>query len=536
MMSTSDKPRSRSSQYMAAERAAFFARLDRGGTIREVAAELGFSVDSCYRWRQESGQSTRRKPERIYSAQDKAESFRLLTIHGNVSAVAKMLGFVRVTCYKWAHQAGIFTGRDLKAQRAKFLLLRSEGMSRADAARQLGVDKRTAQDWDKGAYQVNGGRVLADGTLVRYNSKMKQSSVRNPRQHYSRQPSLSPKLLEQVIDGRFLSLVEREMIHDLQLCGSSMRAIAATLHRSPSTISREVHRNHQPQIGYLPYAAHRAAAVRRSRPKKRKLRPETPLHDYVAAGLAQEWSPEQVSHRLQKDFPELEALRVSHETIYQALYDRDSELHRAASAKLRRGHTRRHSHNKPEQRTQRFTTPMANISHRPSEAQSRTVPGHWEGDLITGTLNQSAIGTLVERSSRYLMLVHLAHDHTAQSVREGLVKTLSGLPQQLRCSLTWDQGAEMSEHGLVSASTGMEVYFCDPGSPWQRGSNENTNGLLRQYFPKGSNLSTHTAQDLARVAQQLNNRPRKSLNWDTPQERIHDLLTTPPATGVAMIP
>lgn len=529
-------PRVRSSQYMADERAAFFRRLDRGGTVRAVAAELGLSVDSCYRWRHEAKQSTPRNPDRTYSAQDKAEFFRLLAIHGNVSAVAKELGFVRVTCYKWAHQAGIFTGRDLKAQRAKFLSLRAEGYSRARAARQLKIDKRTAHDWDKGAHQIPGGRVLADGTVVRYNSRMTQSAVRHPRQHYSRQASLSPKLLEQVIDERFLSLVEREMIHDLQLTGSSLRSIASTLHRAPSTISRELRRNHQPHIGYLPYAAHRATVIRRSRPKVRKLRPEMPLHDYVAGKLALEWSPEQISHRLQKDFPHHSSLSVSHETIYQALYDRENELHQVASTKLRRGHTRRHGHHHSEQRTPRFTTPIVNISQRPPTAQSRKIPGHWEGDLITGTLNQSAIGTLVERSSRYLMLVHLAHNHTAQTVRAGLINSLNGLPPQLRRSLTWDQGAEMSEHAAVSASTGMDIYFCDPGSPWQRGSNENTNGLLRQYFPKGSNLAAHNPAELARVAHQLNNRPRKSLNWDTPQERIHDLLKPPPTTGVAMIP
>lgn len=527
-MSPSSTSRKPNRQYSAEDKANFFRRLDRGGTIRAVAAELGLNVDACYRWRHETGQSTARGKDRTYSAEDKSEFFRLLALHGNVSAVAKILGFVRVTCYKWAHQAGKFTGRKVEAQRTEFLQLRADGVSRAAAAQQLKVDKRTAQDWDKGIRQFSGGRVHADGTVVRYNSRVKQSLVKNPRHSYAREVPLDPGALERVVDPWFLSLQDREFIHDLYSRGTSMRSIAVTLARSPSTISRELRRNQQHTVGYLPYAAHRATVLRRTRPKLRKLQPTSELRRYVSGKLMRKWSPEQITNRLVKDFPTDPEMRVSHETIYQALYIQGrGALKREVAAALRRGHTRRKPQRSTEHRTSRFTTPMINISERPAEAEDRAVPGHWEGDLITGSLNQSAIGTLVERSSRYIMLVHLQHDHTAESVRDGLVKTISTLPAHLRGSLTWDQGAEMAEHGAFRIATGMDVFFCDPASPWQRGSNENSNGLLRQYFPKGTDLSVYAPEDLESVAQQLNSRPRKTLGWDTPAERIGDLLVTP---------
>ncbi len=218
---------------------------------------------------------------------------------------------------------------------------------------------------------------------------------------------------------------------------------------------------------------------------------------------------------------------MSHETVYQALYvQARGGLKREVQTALRTGRTRRKARNSGEQRRSRFSDPMVNISERPPEVEDRAVPGHWEGDLITGAYNQSAIATLVERQTRYVMLVHLEGNHTAETVRDGLITTMNTLPEHLRGSLTWDQGSEMAAHKSFTIATDMDVYFCDPASPWQRGSNENTNGLLRQYFPKGTDLSVYGPEDLEHVAQELNGRPRKTLDWDTPAERLRDLLLT----------
>lgn len=520
------RPRGRENvQYKAKERDEFFRRLDRGGTIRAVAAELGLSVEWCYRWRNEAGVSTSRAKSRVYTAEDKAEFFRLLASTGNVSKVAKELGFVRVTCYKWAHQAGIFTGKDTRAQRARFERLRADGVSRADAARRVGVDKRSAQDWDKGIKQITGGRVHPDGRVVRYRQAAILANVKSPRDAYTRGAPVDLARLETVIDSRYLSLIERERIHDLRSRGDSIRSIGRALGRSASTISREIARNTATTVGYLPYAAHRIAAARRPRRRACKLESAGDLRAYVAAKLRKRWSPEQISHRLVKDFPDDQGMRVSTETIYQAIYVQGrGALKREIAASMRRGRTTRKPRRDPAKRTSRFVDPMVSIAERPAEAEDRAIPGHWEGDLIVGTMGRSAIGTLVERSSRFVTLVHLEHDHTAETVRDGLITTVADLPAALRRSLTWDQGTEMSGHVGFQTATDMAVYFCDPGSPWQRGSNENTNGLLRQYFPKGTDLSRHTPAELRRVAEDLNERPRKTLDWDTPAERLHALL------------
>jgi IS30 family transposase len=520
------RPRGRENvQYKAKEREEFFRRLDRGGTIRAVAAELGLSVDACYRWRQEANVSTTRAKSRMYTAEEKAEFFRRLKLTANVSKVAKELGFVRITCYKWAHQAGIFTGKDTRAQRAQFQRLRADGVSRAEAAKRVGIDKRSAQDWDKGIKQVTGGRAYPGGRVVRYRQAAILANVKNPRDAYTRGVPVDLARLETLVDARFLSLIEREQIHDLRSRGESMRAIARALGRSPSTISRELGRNTATTVGYLPYAAHRIAASRRPRQRTRKLECHRGLRSYVEGKLRKRWSPEQISNRLVKDFPDDQRMRVSTETIYQAIYIQSrGALKREIAAAMRRGRTTRKPRRNPAHRTSRFVDPMISITERPAEADDRAIPGHWEGDLIIGTMSRSAIGTLVERSSRFVTLVHLQHDHTAETVRDGLVKTVAQLPATLRRSLTWDQGAEMSGHVAFRVATAMDVYFCDPASPWQRGSNENTNGLLRQYFPKGTDLSRHTPDELQQVAAELNARPRKSLGWDTPAERLRALL------------
>nr|WP_242002251.1 IS30 family transposase [Kribbella steppae] len=329
-----------------------------------------------------------------------------------------------------------------------------------------------------------------------------------------------------VISERYLCLDERLAIADGLINKLTLTAIAAGIGKNKSTISREVGA-HSIEGLYLPHQAHRDAATARARPKTCKLVTDPVLRGQVEQGLEKKLSPEQICNRLVKDFPDDESMRVSHETIYQALYfQARGGLKREVVTALRTGRTRRKPQRQPDQRRPRFVDEMIMISDRPAEAEDRAVPGHWEGDLIMGENNQSAIATLVERATRYTMLVHLPGGHDAEQVRDGLIATMKTLPEHLRGSLTWDQGCEMARHKQFTIATDIAVYFCDPHSPWQRGTNENTNGLLRQYFPKGTDLSAHGPEDLEHVAQELNGRPRKTLDWDTPAERLRDLLTT----------
>jgi IS30 family transposase len=262
------------------------------------------------------------------------------------------------------------------------------------------------------------------------------------------------------------------------------------------------------------------------------------------------WSPEQISHRLAVDFPDDASMRISHEAIYQALYVQGrGALRRELAACLRTGRALRVPQARTRGRGKAFVSPEIMISERPAEAEDRAVPGHWEGDLILG-LGRSAIGTLVERTTRFVMLLHLPRmdgyddgprvkngpalaGHGAEAVRDAITTSITTLPEQLRQSLTWDQGSEMSQHARLRIATGLEIYFCDPHSPWQRGTNENTNGLLRQYFPKGTDLTRHTAEDLAAAAHALNTRPRKTLGWKTPAEALDEHLLSVQQAGVA---
>jgi IS30 family transposase len=327
--------------------------------------------------------------------------------------------------------------------------------------------------------------------------------------------------------GRFLDEDERIVIADRRRAGATLQQIAAELGRGRSTISRELRRNAHPVSGdYRPHAAHRRAQARRPRPKTGKIAANLALRQVIQGGLDLRWSPEQIVRRLRRDFPDRPEMHVVHETIYQALYVQGrGELRRELTRALRTGRAMRRPRRQVQQRTPRMAAPMVMISERPADVDDRAVPGHWEGDLIIGKDNKSAIGTLVERATRYVMLVHLPHGRTPDVVRDALIDTMNGLPIHLRRSLTWDQGSEMHRHHEFSLATGTPVYFCDPHSPWQRGSNENTNGLLRQYFPKSTDLTVHTREHLDTVAIELNGRPRKTLNWDTPAERLAKLLT-----------
>ena len=376
--------------------------------------------------------------------------------------------------------------------------------------------------------------------------------------------------------GRYLSFEEREDIALLHVQKHGVREIARRIGRSPSTISRELRRNASTRTAELEYRASTAqwhAERRATRPKVAKLAANGRLRDYVQDRLAgkierpdgtcvpgpdvkfigrrhgrradrrwtKAWSPEQISNRLRVEFPDDESMRISHEAIYQALYIQGrGALKRELIQCLRTGRALRVPRARTRERGKKFVAPELLISQRPAEAEDRAVPGHWEGDLILG-LESSAIGTLVERTTRFTMLLHLPRleghgagprvkngpalaGHGAEAVRDEIAQVIATLPEQLRRSLTWDQGAEMAQHAQLRIATGLEIYFCDPHSPWQRGTNENTNGLLRQYFPKGTDLARHARGDLDAVALALNTRPRKTLGWKTPAEALNELL------------
>jgi IS30 family transposase len=403
-----------------------------------------------------------------------------------------------------------------------------------------------------------------------------------------RQSGGMPPLSFAPLSGRYLSFAEREEVAILNAQHVGVREIARRLGRSPSTISRELRRNAATRGGKLEYRASTAqwhADRRASRPKVAKLAANDRLRAYVQDRLsgiiarpdgepvpgpevrfigrrhgrrvdrrwAKAWSPEQISNRLHIDFPDDETMRISHEAIYQALYIQGrGALKRELVACLRTGRALRVPRARTKQRGKKFVTPEIMISERPAEADDRAVPGHWEGDLILG-LDSSAIGTLVERSTRFTMLLHLPRmdghgdeprvnngpplaGHGAEAVRDAIAETITRLPEQLRRSLTWDQGAEMAQHVQLRIDTGLPIYFCDPHSPWQRGTNENTNGLLRQYFPKGTDLSRHSRSDLDAVALALNTRPRKTLGWKTPAEALDKLLRSDQQDSVATTP
>lgn len=321
---------------------------------------------------------------------------------------------------------------------------------------------------------------------------------------------------------RRLSLPDRVEIYAGLREGSMFSAVAARIGFTVSTVSREVG-GVKGRAAYRPVAGHQRALDRSRRPKATKLAMNPMLCARVIEDPTALWSPDQIARRLRVDHPDDETMRVSHETIYKSIYVQGrGELRRELAACLRTGRAQRQPRGRLERRGR--IPDMVSISERPAEADDRAVPGHWEGDLIVGRDNKSAIGTLVERSTRFVMLLHLPDRHGALEVREAMAEAIERLPGTLQRSITWDQGSEMAQHRQFSLDTGVEVYFCDPHSPWQRGSNENTNGLLRQYFPKSTDLSAHSPAVLQAAADSLNGRPRKTLGWATPQEALTSFL------------
>lgn len=324
-------------------------------------------------------------------------------------------------------------------------------------------------------------------------------------------------------------IISRELARDENV---SMRFLGRLLGRDFSGIAKEIKRNGG-RSGYRATVAQERCDALRARPKARKLETSRRLHDAVNEGLRRRWSPWQISRRLKRDHPEDLEMRVAHETIYECLYlQARGEMRTQLKLELRSGRTRRVSHSRSSQ-VKGGIIGMVNISKRPAEADDRAVPGFWEGDLIIGKGGKSQIATLVERTTRYTLLVRIPYDRTADRVAILLAAKMQTLPEILKNSVTWDQGKEMARHAEFTVKTGMPVYFCDPHSPWQRGTNENTNGLLRQYFPKGTDLSLHTQAELDIVAEELNGRPRETLDWKNPTEALMELLSDGPVDTIA---
>ena len=388
----------------------------------------------------------------------------------------------------------------------QFWLLVREGVLREEAAARVGHDRKTGQRW----FSQAGGVVPAYVTA--------ESS------------------------GRYLSFAEREEVLAGVERGDSIRLIARSLGRAPSTVQRELRRNMRHQLyrarhrrphgrpvstswNYRPSWAQGRAERMARRPKPAKLATNSRLRDLVQAKLTRRLSPEQIAAQLKREFPNQPEMWVSHEAIYRSIYVQGrGALRRELAVCLRTGRGLRRPHRKGDERRGRIPG-MVSISERPAEVDDRAVPGHWEGDLLMGQNGKSAVGTLVERKTRFLMLLRLPHGRSALDVEQAMLAATKRLPKVLWKSLTWDRGQEMRRHMQITLATGLEIYFCDPAKPWQRGSNENTNGLLRQYFPKGSDLSIYTANDLETVAAEMNSRPRKTLGWDNPAEALEKLLS-----------
>ncbi len=379
------------------------------------------------------------------------------------------------------------TRAEQQAREARFWSLLEQGMSRPAACDAVGVHAFQGYRWFKAA------------------------RGKNPFDIFRR-------------SNRYLSQEDRLRIADLRVGGAGVRAIAAELGRAPSMISRELARNSAPNGSYRPYAAERRCRARARRPKPGKL-DMLELALQVEVRLLRNWSPEQIRDDLARTFPARPEMQVSHETIYQSLFVQGRGHLRADLHKhLRTGRALRRHRGEPRRASWSKIRDMVLISERPAEADDRAVPGHWEGDLILGSNARSAIGTLVERTTRYVMLVHLPYGHSADAVRDAMIPTIQALPEHLRRSLTWDQGTELARHRDITLATDLAIFFCDPHKPRQRGSNENTNGLLRQYFPKGTDLNAHSPERLLEVAAELNGRPRKTLDGRTPAQAFEALL------------
>jgi transposase, IS30 family len=377
----------------------------------------------------------------------------------------------------------------------RYVQLVASGVNNSEACRVVGIDRKTGNRWRYGRKIRNSA-----GALVIYPPvKITEPRPRSP---------------------RYLSEQDRIRIADLLAAKTSMRGIAEELGRAPSTISREIRRNRGPDGRYRPHHAEHAARVRACKPRKRRIAGDPVLGEVVQRLLSKRWSPEQVAHELRVLFADQPSRWLCKETIYQAIYDTAVELTRPARRQRRRRRLQ------GLQRRGRLTA-MRMIDERPPAVENRVQAGHWEGDLIMGAGNRSAIGTLVERTTRYLILLAFPDGvASTDTVRDAITDALERVPVGLRRTLTWDQGKELAQHQQISVETGTSVFFCNAHSPWERGSNENMNGLLRDYFPKGTDLSVHTREEIARIAAEVNDRPRRTLKWQRPGELFVAAATT----------
>jgi len=389
---------------------------------------------------------------------------------------------------RWTPAGGVQAERQ-----ERFAGLIAQGVSNSEACRLVGINRKTGTRWRYGRSVRNTAGVLVHYPPV----KITPAKPRSP---------------------RYLSEHERIVIADLRASGQTVRVIARELGRSPSTVSREVRRNSDAHGRYRPEHAEHAARARAHRPRGRRIAADAELRAFVAGLLGKRWSPEQVAHELRICFAGQSARCLCTESIYQAIYDPVVDLTRPARRRRRRRRLL------GVQRRGRLTA-MTMIDQRPAEVDDRAQAGHWEGDLIMGPGNRSAIGTLVERTTRFLILLHISEAvPTSAAVLEAINSAFASLPHELARTLTWDQGKELALHQQITASTGAQVFFCDAHSPWQRGSNENTNGLLRDYFPKGTDLSVHSGEELHRIAIEVNDRPRKTLGWTRPADLFDSAL------------
>ena len=384
--------------------------------------------------------------------------------------------------------------------------LRERGLGIDAAAREVGVSRTAGRNWAKGY------RKYRDGQVVGFVTALDRLEVRE-------------------ISPRFLSQDERIEIADLRRAGIGVREIGRRLGRSASTISRELNRNSTPSRDYRPFEAHHRATARRARHHRRRVDVNVELRQLIGELLSQRWSPQQISLHLRQRFPDNPEMWLCHESIYQAVYQPGSDLKRPSPlaphrcSPLRTGRDHRRAQQRADRRRPRFEQPMLTIHQRPFPPEERGEAGHWEGDLIIGKDQQSAIGTLVERQTRLVRLLHLPQ-RDGDTLHDALRARLGELPAELRRSITWDQGTEMARHLAITKTLGTPVYFCDSRSPWQRGSNENTNGLLRDYFPKGTDLRLHPPEHLLAVETELNNRPRRVLGNRSPAALFELLLAS----------